>query len=514
MAKKTIKKAAVKKAATKKTAAKTAATKNSGDIKIDNINVRMYRVGTGDFFLLQFRKAKGVHFKLMIDCGCIDATKGDFDDHVDNLATVTGGEVDLLVVTHEHTDHINGFEKTIELFDQIVFKQVWFAWTEENETFANDFRKEHTEKKRAINAFAKTLANLEKDPAFVQLFQQDFYQPALDKARAHFITQINAINRLNSPVDTTSLNKIPTMEDKLRKWKVIKEDTEVKFMLPGQVEEKLPGIEGIRIFVMGPPRNNDFMKLEEKKGEGYEKREKQSTLNMAHLDKPATTGMKYLNLPFEDIYICPGPDNIQKVYQAKDNQWRNIDYDWMYSIGSIALRHESSINNTSLSLAIQFKESERILLFPGDAEHGHWLSWYDEKLKWKFKDLQSKQRRVDINYILENTIFYKVSHHLSQNGTLKQNGIDKMPDDDLVAMVTLDLATARSGWRNTMPNDLLGAELMRKTRGKVYFLGNRKRIMKNIETNRVSVSQANKAMMEKLNKKFDGELFLECEVIG
>ncbi len=486
----------------------------SANQTIDNVLVRMYRVGTGDFFLLQFRKDKQVKFKMMIDCGCIDAAKGDFDDYVENLAEDTGNEIDLLVVTHEHTDHINGFEKTSALFDKIKFKEVWFAWTEENETFANDFRREHTEMKKAINAFATTFAHLEKNVKFKRMFDQDFYQPSLDKARTHFITQINAINRLNSLDDQKALNKILTMEDKLKTWKVIKPTTEVKFLVPGQVEEKIQGLEGIRIFAMGPPRNNDFMKQEEKKGEGYERREKKSTLTMTNLSNPSTTKMVYTNIPFEENSLSKVSTATQIAYKSKENQWRNIDYDWMYSIGSIALRHESSINNTSLSLAIQFKESERILLFPGDAEHGHWLSWYDEKLKWKFKDLQSKQRKVDINYILENTIFYKVSHHLSQNGTLKQNGIDKMPDDELVAMVTLDLETARSGWRNTMPNDLLGAELMRKTRGKVYFLGDRKRIMKNIETNRVSVSKANKTMMEKLNKKFDGELFLECEVIG
>ena len=107
--------------------------------KVSSINVRMYRAGTGDFFLLQFKKGRTVSFNMMIDCGCINGGKDDFEPLVKDLKKITGGTIDLLVVTHEHADHLNGFEKCKDLFDKFKFKKVWFAWTEdiENQTFLN-----------------------------------------------------------------------------------------------------------------------------------------------------------------------------------------------------------------------------------------------------------------------------------------------------------------------------------------------------------------------------------------
>ncbi len=66
-------------------------------------------------------------------------------------------------------------------------------------------------------------------------------------------------------------------------------------------------------------------------------------------------------------------------------------------------------------------------------------------------------------------MFYKVGHHLSQNGTAKGKGIDMMTSTDLAAMATLDFKKINDGWLNTMPNDLLGAELIRKTKGNFFL---------------------------------------------
>jgi len=113
--------------------------------KITKIKIRMYRGGTGDFFILQFKRANAVKFKMMIDCGCISGSKEFFKPRVDDLKTYTGGVIDLLVVTHEHADHINGFEKAADIFKDITIKKVWFAWTEDDDDpFSNDLRKNNS----------------------------------------------------------------------------------------------------------------------------------------------------------------------------------------------------------------------------------------------------------------------------------------------------------------------------------------------------------------------------------
>ena len=481
---------------------------------VNKINVRMYRVGTGDFFLLQFKKAGKITFNLMIDCGCINSGKADFVDKVEDLGTTTDGVIDLLIVTHEHADHINGFEKASDIFDsKINVKKVWFAWTEADETFANEFRKEHTKIKMALKLAAERLNMLRKEGAFDQVYDKDSNQSLMIEATNHFITSLNGLNQLNYE-PRMSLDKIPTMEDILRKFKVIKADTVVEFWEPGDVIENLAGAEGIRFFVLGPPKNNEDIKKEEVKGEGYEKREKKSTLDVAFLNLfDSEHFTKRELMPFDDQYVLDDKEQSPVKDAYKADPWRTIDNDWLFSAGSLALRHETSINNTSLAIAIQFKKSERILLLPGDAEHGSWLSWHNN-LEWTFKDKNNKTKKVNAEYILNNTVFYKVGHHLSHNGTAKQKGLDMMKQENLAAMATLDFKKINSVWLNTMPNDLVGEQLIRKTKGKLFFLGDRKKILKNIKTSRVTISKANLDKLEKLNQPFDGEIFIDYEVTG
>jgi hypothetical protein len=481
---------------------------------VNKINVRMYRVGTGDFFLLQFKKTDKVTFNLMIDCGCIHGGKADFADKVEDLSTTTNGVIDLLIVTHEHADHINGFEKTVDIFDtRINVKKVWFAWTEADETFANDFRKEHTKVKMAVKLATEKLNKLRKDQAFDKVYEMDHNQKLLINATNHFIASLNALTELNYE-PRLSLDKIPTMEDILKKFKVIKADTVVEFREPGEVIENITGAEGIRFFVLGPPKSNEDIKKEEVTGEGYEKREKKSTLDMAFLNLFDSDHFTKRDLmPFDETYALEEKvkSAVKDAYKAQP--WRTIDNDWLFSAGNLALRHETSINNTSLVIAIQFKKSERILLLPGDAEHGNWLSWH-KNLEWTIKDKNKKTKKVNAEYILNNTVFYKVGHHLSHNGTAKQKGLEMMKQDDLAAMATLDFKKINSVWLNTMPNDLIGEELIRKTKGKLFFLGDYKKILKNINTSRVTISKANMNRLEKLNEPFDGQISIEYEVTG
>lgn len=105
-----------------------------------HVEVRMYCMGTGDCFVLKFHAAEELQFTMMIDCGSCVGGASEFKPYVENLAEWvgakksedkwSGGSVDLLVVTHEHNDHVNGFAKCLNIFEGINFKQAWFAWTE------------------------------------------------------------------------------------------------------------------------------------------------------------------------------------------------------------------------------------------------------------------------------------------------------------------------------------------------------------------------------------------------
>jgi len=485
---------------------------NHASGKISSINVRMYRTGTGDCFILQFKLANEVKFNMMIDCGCINGGKAQFKPIVEDLIVHTGNIIDLLVVTHQHADHINGFQKSAELFDQIQFKKVWFAWTEDEEDpIANDYRANHSELGNALNAAVDKLNALITNKYYDSLFADELYGNLMLKSKKHFIGALSGLNALNTTNKLAVGVPLPTMVELFKEYKVIKEHTEVEFLEPGDVKFELPGAMGIRFYVLGPPRDRTFLNRTEKDGENFEQRENKSTIDFAFLSAmgaaPSTETDK---LPFDQEYEDTDHRyGIQKEYEEGGN-WRKIDHDWLYSAGNLALRYERSINNTSLALAIQFDDSERVLLFPADAEFGNWESWHTN-LEWPVK-INDQTVMKNAEYFLNKTVFYKVGHHLSQNGTAKGKGIDMMTSPDLAAMVTLDFKKINDGWLNTMPNDLLGAELIRKTKGKLFFVGDRKKILPNIKTDRVTIKQTHEKALNRINEPFDNKIFIEYEV--
>jgi hypothetical protein len=81
-------------------------------------------------------------------------------------------------------------------------------------------------------------------------------------------------------------------------------------------------------------------------------------------------------------------------------------------------------------------------------------------------------------------------------------------------MASLDFKKILAVWRNTMPNDLLGAELIRKTKGSFFLAGDREKILKNIKTDRVTVSKKDEDNLNALNEKFDDKVYIDCVVQG
>ncbi len=489
------------------------ATNSAG--KISKINVRMYRAGTGDFFILQFKKGNTKSFNMMIDCGCINGGKAQFKPMVEDLITHTAGVIDLLVVTHQHADHINGFEKSADLFNQINFKKVWFAWTEdEDDPIANDYRANHSELTKALNIAVTKLNELEKDKYYDSLFANEVGGNLMLKGKKHFIKSLSGLNALNPVNLSVAGEPLPTMVKLFTDYNVIKSTTEVEFLEPGDVKSGLAGAIGIRFYVLGPPRDSIFLNRTEKEGENFDQREEKSKIDFAFLSaiEATVSNDDTSKLPFDAEYESPAENKDVESTYNEGGDWRKIDYDWLYSAGNLALRYERSINNTSLALAIQFEDSERVLLFPADAEFGNWESWHNN-LEWPVK-INGQIVNKNAEYFLNKTVFYKVGHHLSQNGTAKGKGIDMMTSTDLAAMATLDFKKINDGWLNTMPNDLLGAELIRKTKGKLFFVGDRKTILPNIKTARVSIKKTHETALNNANKPFDGKDFIEYEVNG
>jgi hypothetical protein len=125
-----------------------------------------------------------------------------------------------------------------------------------------------------------------------------------------------------------------------------------------------------------------------------------------------------------------------------------------------------------LVLAIELIDSGKVLLFPGDAQYGNWLSWTDKKLEWEFKE-GDKSKKVSIEELLSRTVFYKVSHHGSHNGTPQNKGLELMKDKSLIAAVPVDkVAAEEKNWNKIPYSNIMKRleEKVKKINGKPAIL--------------------------------------------
>lgn len=98
------------------------------------VTVRMYKHLLGDCFLLRLVDG-GQTSHVLIDCGILQNVEGDRERMQAVAADIeaeTKGRLDLLVITHEHHDHISGFAHAADIFfsERMTIDSLWMAWTE------------------------------------------------------------------------------------------------------------------------------------------------------------------------------------------------------------------------------------------------------------------------------------------------------------------------------------------------------------------------------------------------
>ncbi|KIC89123.1 hypothetical protein HY58_18610 [Flavihumibacter sp. ZG627] len=171
--------------------------------------------------------------------------------------------------------------------------------------------------------------------------------------------------------------------------------------------------------------------------------------------------------PFGEQYILQGKEKeaFQKDYNSIANRWRQIETDWLENAASIAMRVTALTNNTSLAMAIEFGDSGRVVLLPGDAQSGNWMGWHKPTVMRSLK----KKGGKDTAELLANTIFYKVGHHGSHNGTASVSGLNHVQNDDLVVFMPLVQDKVPSAWGGSenFPDKSLYRVLIEKSRGRL-----------------------------------------------
>ena len=462
---------------------------------IDAVKVRMYRHGFGDCFLIRYYTNGEVTFKMLIDCGLKhnDSVAGvSIQDVVDDIAGEVavdkGGEqvpqLDVLVITHEHWDHVSAFKPERALFDHFDIDNIWMAWTENpKDDVAQQINAHLLENIAALKVASTKLAALREEKKNNGFFNTSFGGAQLLKVREDYDRTLNSLLEFHGPLAATIETpsgieikdnfKISVETQKAFdhiKNTLAKNKSAIKYYEPGKIIER-KDLPGIRIYVLGPPKSAQLNQDAPSKGAGKEVYFSLSDTNtagfvkgvlkMAGVSQGFDDGSPFGNAQGIPVDSAKHMSFFSNGYYHPDESWRNIDEDWLDVAGALALQMDNDTNNTSLALAIELVDSGKILLFPGDAQVGNWLSWHDHV--WKVKE-GTKTKDVTAIDILGKTVFYKAGHHASHNATLKELGLEMMVDDNLVIFIP-----EKEKQYNGIPYNHLVDRMYEQAKGRVLF---------------------------------------------
>jgi hypothetical protein len=270
-------------------------------------------------------------------------------------------------------------------------------------------------------------------------------------------------------------------------WCMRKGNQRAEFLRPGGKAIEPDWLPGVRIYVLGPPRDPKKIGNMGEHGdpELYELAARQAG------DLATSLGFFAADEPFDAFYAnCPPEERAELArvipfdaryrietrhpqvrrdfadYFSREHAWRRIDNDWLAGASDLALQIDNRINNTSLALAFEIIADGRVLLYPADAQLGNWLSWHDPGMVWKVKKPGGGTQEVRAADLLRRTILYKVGHHSSHNATLEEHGLEMMGHEELMAFIPVDRTVAtHKEW--DMPARPLYRRLIEKTSGRV-----------------------------------------------
>src|SRR2546423_7013912 len=137
-------------------------TNGNGGAKPVKVRVRTYRHGLGDCHLLSFTKPDGKPFQILIDCGVVSRTPNPrpiMTRVAQDIVRETGGVIDVLIATHQHTDHLSGFKQAeAEFTSNIKMRRLWLAWTEDpRNPLGKKIQRQLVKKLAAVRAAANKL---------------------------------------------------------------------------------------------------------------------------------------------------------------------------------------------------------------------------------------------------------------------------------------------------------------------------------------------------------------------
>lgn len=356
----------------------------------DQLLIRAYNVELGDCIYCRIpkaRKSDRKDFHMLIDCGSwgsLTTLKAAIADLEQLLPKTAGGKrrLDLLVVTHEHKDHIAGFDP--DTFKNIVAENIWMSTAMNSEhPQAVGARRLHTLAATAMRNIAAR--NLALSP------------------------------ELNQLVDLFGIGNDGAL-DTLRTTLPAKAGIEPKYVHAGQTAEEL-GVElnGATIRILAPEENIDFYYLGDD--------------TAASFQSLASAAGEFRQAPDTPV---ANPTNVSQ------SDFRKLQSRMLSGAFAFANMSGKVTNNTSVVLLIEWKRKR--LLFVGDAE---WDNKFKEgKSNGSWNVMWNKRK----DWLDAPVHFLKVGHHGSENATPwndKEDGEETEPSQILDAILPLPTGNAR-----------------------------------------------------------------------
>jgi hypothetical protein len=373
------------------------------------LTLRCYGVGFGDCFLLTFHYAGATGDRhVLIDFGSTqsppNATKSLMKSIAEDIATVVGPQLHVLVATHRHADHISGFATNAakngpgNIIARLEPQLVIQPWTERPDA-PKDFIGTGTSMMAANDALRLSLTRMSVVAAASA--REARHLPAAERSEIQFVAEDGVAN-------LSAVKNLAAMGKKTRAAYV-------------RYGSKVPALKkllpGIAVTILGPPTI----------------KQKADVLNQNPVNKK-----EYWH--FAQFWAmraaAAGVSGGEPVLFPNARSYRTLPQmpiaDRWFVRRQRAIRAQQllglvrsmddALNNTSVILL--FEAGGRKLLFPGDAQWENWELALHEKAD-----------------LLKDVDLYKVGHHGSLNATPRTlwNGFAKRSEkkDESGRLVTV-----------------------------------------------------------------------------
>lgn len=385
--------------------------------KLIGVSVRMYQVGFGDCFLVSFQydgpAAPGTRDQrhLLIDFGrnARPHFGGDMKEVAQSIKDRCEGDLDAIVVTHRHEDHLSAFgQKSVaKLIGDCAPRLIVRSWTEDPAAEANAGAPALAANRRYLTAIRAARA------------------VAAEVAAGFSLDATEAGRQLKGAADTEVANQAAV--DQLTAWGEASTREFLHHGLPSSLGARIPGVD---FRLLGPPLPTDFPEIARQIDDNSEEfwhlwqaRLRLALAGVGEADPAAGRGKRRAGA---GSMRPEAPGKIGPVRWLTER----VRKQQVMSVLRIVRWLDDVMNNTSVVLLIT--AGNRRMLFPGDAQYESW-QWITRKSPDAARNRKALAK-VDL---------YKVGHHGSRNATPKQSLYKLWAPDGAPARPVLSLMSTR-----------------------------------------------------------------------